>query len=483
MIVSFFKFLKKYKYELLLFLFFLSYVVYFTMASFLRYNNFYTGRFDLGNMDQTVWNTLHGRIFQLTNPDGTNIIYRLAYHADFILIFLAPFYLLWQDPRMLLFVQTAVIGMGGVFAFLLAKELFGNKKFALFFGLTYFLYPPLQFANLYDFHAVTFAITFLLATFYFLLKKRYALFLIFLFLSAITKEEIWLVAAIIGIYMFFTTNKKLLSLFVTAISGFLFYYLFTIAIPAVRGSHHFSLVYYSDFGSSPKDILKSIFLTPEKIISILLTPRRLLYLFQLFFPVSFLCFFAPLFLLFTGPDFAINLLSNNTQFYQIYYQYVSVIVPFIFLGTLFGIRFLKKKFAKIPLNYYGYLVLMTTLIAGYIYGPLPLARYPDTDMFTKPLPYAASIDAYLNTIPKQYSVAATNNVGSHLSHRTKIFTIPTGIDEADVLVFLLNDKFAQPSLQAQKHIVASLKHNKKYVQLFHYKDFIVFQKKSDVLAR
>src|ERR1051325_610728 len=87
--------------EYLLALFALLYSIYFTLASFLRYINYYTGRFDLGNMSQTVWNTVHGNFFILTNPNGTSEISRLAFHADFILVLLAPFYLIWEDPRML----------------------------------------------------------------------------------------------------------------------------------------------------------------------------------------------------------------------------------------------------------------------------------------------------------------------------------------------------------------------------------------------
>src|SRR5471030_1082211 len=98
-------FIKKHRYAITLTVLIALYIAYFTFASFLRYDSFFTGRFDLGNMDQTVWNTIHGRIFQLTDPDGTNIISRLSIHADFLLIFISPLYLLWSDPRMLLLLQ------------------------------------------------------------------------------------------------------------------------------------------------------------------------------------------------------------------------------------------------------------------------------------------------------------------------------------------------------------------------------------------
>lgn len=61
------------------------YAIFFSVASIFKYNNFYTGRFDLGNMTQTVWNTKHGDFFMITNPNGTEEVSRLAFHADFIL--------------------------------------------------------------------------------------------------------------------------------------------------------------------------------------------------------------------------------------------------------------------------------------------------------------------------------------------------------------------------------------------------------------
>src|SRR3989344_5309848 len=94
-----------------------SYIAYFSYVSFQKHLNFFTGRFDLGNMDQTVWNSLHGRFFEFTDPSGTEIVSRLAYHADFILIILSPFYLLWEDSRMLLLIQTVVIALGAYFVY------------------------------------------------------------------------------------------------------------------------------------------------------------------------------------------------------------------------------------------------------------------------------------------------------------------------------------------------------------------------------
>ena len=66
-------------------------------------------------------------------------------------------------------------------------------------------------------------------------------------------------------------------------------------------------------------------------------------------------------------------------------------------------------------------------------------------MFTKPLPEKSIVDQSLATIPEDAKVSATNNLGSHLSHRKFIYTIPYGIDSADYVAFLLSD----PTIQAR----------------------------------
>lgn len=475
-------FYKKYTREIILVLAIVVYIIYFTAASFLRYTNFYTGRFDLGNMDQTVWNTVHGRIFQLTNPDGTNIISRLAFHADFILILLAPFYLLWQDPRMLLLIQTLLCATGAVFVYLLAKKIIKQKTIALILALSFLLNPNLQYANLYDFHAVTLATTFFLMAFYFLQNKKYVLYCSFLLLAALTKEQVWLVTSLFGLYTFFISKKRLFGLGIFIASVLCFYIIFNKAIPMARGGEHFALSYYSDFGASPKDIVRNIFLSPQKTVPLLVGPNRLLYIYEVFSPIGFLAFFAPLLLIFTIPDFGINLLSNNSQLHQIYYQYTAVILPFTYIATIYAIPVIRKLFPTITFKKISIFLLCSVLLSAGIFGPLPFTRDPSTAMFTKPLPYAQSVDAFLSTIPIQYSVAATNNIGSHMSHRQKIFTIPTGIDQADIVVFLLTDKYAQPTLAAQRQMVEKLHNNKQYVELFRYNDFAAFKKRGIKLA-
>ena len=104
-------------------------------------------------------------------------------------------------------------------------------------------------------------------------------------------------------------------------------------------------------------------------------------------------------------------------------------------------------------------------------------------MFVKQVANKQVIDNILSNIPPRYSIAATNNLGSHLSRRRNIYTIPIGIDKADVILFLLNDKFAQPSLKAQQEMAKNMESNKNYIEVFKQGDFIVFEKKNLYLEK
>mgnify|MGYP001572747400 CR=1 FL=1 len=445
------------------------YIAYFTIASFLRYDNFYTGRFDLGNMDQTVWNTINGRIFQ-TSEDNGSIISRLSAHADFMLVLLSPFYLLWPHPKTLLLIQTVVLALGAIFVFLIAKNVLKNINMALIFGFLFLMNPLLQFTNLYDFHAVTLATTLLLASFYFLIKQKYFLLVIFLILSGITKEQVWVITSLFGFPLLFKTGikLKLLGAAIIFLSIAIFVYLLWHAIPQNLGREHFALAYYSDFGNSPTEIIKTVFLSPQKIISTIFEGNRLDYLKQIFIPLGFFSIISPVYLIFSIPDLLINLLSNNSQLHQIYYQYTATITPFIFISAIFALKKFLKWFPKIPRFYIAIYLLIFSFFSAYSFGPLFFAKKPNIDMFTKPQPNKEIIENFLSRISEKYSVAATNNLGSHLSHRRMIYTIPIGIGKADFVVFL----------GGERKMVNSMKSDKNYVEIFRKDDFVVFKKRN-----
>src|SRR5260370_656632 len=70
----------------------------------LRYDTFKATAFDLGNMDQVLWNTIHGRLFQFTNQaiDWYVPPTRLAVHFEPIILPLSLLYVFHADPHIVL---------------------------------------------------------------------------------------------------------------------------------------------------------------------------------------------------------------------------------------------------------------------------------------------------------------------------------------------------------------------------------------------
>lgn len=464
--------LKLYWHEAILAILTISYFSYFTAASFLRYDNYLTGRFDLGNMAQTVWNTIHGNIFMLNDPNGTREISRLAFHADFILILLSPFYLIWEDPRMLLLIQTLVLSSGGIFVYLIGKHVLRDKTLSLVLALSFFLNPAVNYTNLFDFHPVTLATTFLLAAFYFILKKRYALTIIFLVLAGLTKEQVWLIIALLGLYLVFIHKQKFLGISIFAISSFIFYLLIWIAIPKALGSEHFAISYYSDFGGSPNHIIKNIVLSPAKTFQTIFLPDRVEYLKQLFLPLGYLSFLAPFYLIFASPDLVINLLSSTSVLHQIYYQYSSTVTPFIFLSAIFAISKIKRRIPELSYSAIGLIIFLMTLVSAYDFGPLPYAKNSNLDMLLKPLSNKATIDEFISSLPITESVASTNNLGSHLSHRKNMYVIPQGVNKADTIMFLI----ASSTNENEKKALKKIQEDPNYKTVLNEHNFYVFKR-------
>src|SRR5512133_4035399 len=167
--------------------------------SILRHRAFSTGRFDLGNMVQAVWSTAHGHPLQITGLRGDQIS-RLGAHFDPILAAVAPLWLAWPSPDMLLVVQAAAVALGALPVYWLANKHLGSNRAALGFALAYLLYPPTQWLTLNEFHPVALACPLLLFAFWYLDEDRLGAFGIFAVLAALTKEEIPLVIAGMGLW-------------------------------------------------------------------------------------------------------------------------------------------------------------------------------------------------------------------------------------------------------------------------------------------
>lgn len=327
----------------LLVVFMLVYAVEMSHQALLRYDTFKATAFDLGNMDQVLWNTIHGRLFQFTNQaiDWYGPPTRLAVHFEPIILLLSLLYVFHADPRILLVFQTLVLVSGAVPIFLLTRKHIPEWPLVpALMVLAYFLAPALLGLNIFDFHPISLATPLLLYALLALTYKRHVWFLIACILAASCKEDVPLTIAMLGILVIWQHKSPRLGI-TLIIGGLLWSFLaFFVIIPHFfPGAQHNNFLYrYGSLGSSLGAFALNLLLHPWLMLITFITPGRIFYLAGLLRSVGFLSLLAPEWLLPALPILAENMLSTDPLLYSGVYHYNANIIPFIMISAILGTR-------------------------------------------------------------------------------------------------------------------------------------------------
>lgn len=420
------------------------YALVFSALTIRRHEVYSSARFDLGNMDQAIWNSAHGRILEVTSETGENVG-RLVNHADFLLLAYVPLYWVWASPYWLLVSQAVVVGLGAVPLYWLARRFLKRDWPAAMISAAYLLSPGLQSANTFDFHAQTLAPTFLLFAFFYLLERRLLPFAAFAVLAALCKEEISLIVAMMGLYVALV-HRRLTWGIPVFVAGFgYFAFVMGVLIPSFNDGTPSELVEgrYEEVGGSMSGMARTLFTDPAAVVGHALSGNKPAYLLDLIGLSLLLGLFSPAVLLIALPELAINLLSNRAQMSSVYYHYSAPIWPFIYLATAAGIaritglvgrlasgrRWREDLISVLP----GVLAFWVLLFGAYmdlVYGPIPPARnYIENPVVMRQLPdgYVQNLDEALSLIPDDgdVSVSASNWLAPHLAHRETLYLFPT----------------------------------------------------------
>jgi len=426
--------------------FIVAYIVFFGTLTVQKHNAFRTTAYDLSNYDQAVWNIRHGRLFATTHIEGlTN---RLGVHVEPILLPISLLYFVWSDPRALLLLQTIVIALGAWPLYLLAKLKLGGQGLergilALAFVLAYLLFPALQSANMFDFHAVALAPTFFLLAFYCLEAERWGGFALFSLLTMSCKEEMPLLVAMLGLYVMVAHGERRwrvgLPTVVVAAAWFV--------LAAGWILPHFDTQEVSPFanryaylGDGPLEMGLTLITRPGVVLDHLLTAENLAYLRDLLTPVAFLSLLAPQALVLAVPSLAVNLLSTDGFMHELErFHYGVPLVPIIVASAAYGAAWLIRRLPRVrhlPLILAA-VVLAATLLYHHGHGRTPLAAD-----FAGTWPTVTEHDhlgkEMAQRIPPDASLTALPYLNPHASQREHLTMIdrvengfPAPLHEAD----------------------------------------------------
>jgi uncharacterized membrane protein len=323
----------------------LAYAAIMSYYSVLRYLTFKSTAFDLGNMDQVVWNTIHGRLFQFTNQgvDWYGPPIRLAVHFEPILLLISPLYLLYADPRTLLVFQTLALAAGALPVFLLTRKYLPQwPLLAVLMAFAYLGMPALVGVNIFDFHPISLATPLLLYAVLALDYQRYRWFVVACVLASFCKEDVPLAVALLGVLVIWKYRKPGLGAGLMLWGVLYCVFAFSMIKYFYPGSQGNNFWYrYEELGSTPGEALVNVIVHPWLVFTLFVTIERVFYLINLIRSSGFLSLLAPEWLLPALPALAINLISTYPLYYSGVYHYNAVIIPFILLSAIHGLcRFL-----------------------------------------------------------------------------------------------------------------------------------------------
>lgn len=373
--------------------------------NFYRYNNFDFGKFDLGNMSQMLWYTLHGKVLWLTDYFGTNLPRWAMSHVDPILLIFVPLFALIPHPMTLVVLQLVLVIFSSVLIYLIANLELRSKPAAAILGLAYLFYPAIGFLTAWTgFHGVTVAIPFFLGAFYLyelmykkgnVTKKGLVIFWILLVLTMMGKEQLPLYILIYGIFIWLFRKNFKLGLSMMSVGAVWFALAFFVIIPAfahyrvdgyrkfaeslslstttvrdVENSNYF-LSRYEEFGDSYADVAIGMITHPKLLVEVIFGGQKLDNFRRTFQPVGYLPLAYPPLFIMSFPDILINYstTAGGIGTAEIYNHRVSMIVPVVFLSVIYAIGFFagssKKKFVVLGLSTF---VLGMNIYTSYTYN-------------------------------------------------------------------------------------------------------------------
>lgn len=400
----------------------LLYAVILCAACHLKYAAFGYDDFDLAIHSQSMWSITHGSL-------GCSIlgIPFLGNHMVLILYALAPLYFAVSSPLLLLYAQTLTIAAGAWGIYLTAgKEL--SPRWGAGLALVYLVYPPLIYMNLYEFHPIALATTFLIYAVYFFKTNRFRPFVLFLALAMLCQENVALIAVFFAFYALVCRKSRRWAV-VPGITGVVFFVLAVgMIMPALNRDTVQFLRIYAHLAGDPNGnasapaIVGGILRHPIRAARHCLHPLKLNFLNSLLAPLGYLSLAGPFALIPALPVLAQRLLSDRVSEAHIVYHYQAELIPFIFASAISGIRNLRKLDRRRITVCATLLIVTFPLIALITTGVVPTVA---DDVLTEPrrAPATRAAAKVLADIPDDASVAATFRFLPRLSDRKELHSV------------------------------------------------------------
>ncbi len=312
------------------------YVAIFFTLSVLRYKAFFSYEWeDLAAANHLCWNLSQGHMshyFNFYKHDRLQI-------PPFVIL-ISAFYFCVPYIYTLFFVVTTSLAIAAIAIYVIAENFLKNKQAAVLLAIAYLLYAPKNSLNFLDGDTSIYTIPLLLFTFYATLVGKKNQFNVCSILVMLCKTETPSYMTLLATYLFIKRRDF------NKIDSRVYLFMGLLSIFFLVGY----VILSNKFGKEPicesctviSDIASSLTSLNPLPLSSYFSHIKIECFFKLFLPVLLFPLFTPEILLGLPSIF---LIVNTEDFLFQRAHYISNLVPFIFIGTIF---FIKKISAAYP---------------------------------------------------------------------------------------------------------------------------------------
>ncbi|MFQ5966194.1 MAG: DUF2079 domain-containing protein [Acidimicrobiia bacterium] len=391
-----------------------AYVAFYSFVTINNHNGYATYGFDFGIYDQGMW-----LLSRFEDPFIT-IMGRHLFgdHTSFILVPFVPLYWLFPRAEVLLILQSLALGIAAWPVFLVARDLLRDERLAAPIAVGFLLQPALGWTNFEQFHPDVFEVPLLMFMLWFMIRRRWVPYFVFLGLLLLVKEDVALLTFVLGIYVAVRYSAKV-GIATSVVSALFFVFAVFVVL------RHFNEVgtlnaWRIPFGG-PGGLIEAVFTQPGEVAQYVVSDDRPLYVLQLLAPFALLPLLAPEVLVVAIGPLASNVMSTFWYQYHIEYHYGTLILPVLALASIVGISRFKAARVRRTL---AVALLVAAMVGTFFWGPLPGSRKPGPIVDTSH-PSFEFISEAVSLVPEDAVVAAHYRYVTHLDHRSLIYEFPT----------------------------------------------------------
>ena len=360
----------------------LAYAAYMSVFTLWMHGRFGTWGYDLGQMDNVFWSTLHGHPLRDAPLGLVSDWSELRNHADLSTFFFLPFYALRPGAQVLLVIQSCVLGLGAIPLYRFAARRLSAGS-ACLLAVAYLLYPPMHGLQFYDFHFQPIASTFVLFVIDFVDDERYLLCAIAFVVALGCREDVAIGLTILGVFLMLSGRLFRAGAAMTAVAGAYFVVMSLVIMPRL-GRSNFGVwtasYIYKDLipkgAQSISGVMATLVSSPAYVFKTLVTADKLRYALQILVPLALLPVRRGYLAVALIHGALLTLLTTGYgPTIDIGFQYVADFIPYVFPAAVLALGGMGAAPGGVTRRRAALAAVVTgTVLCGVFWGAIPPRR-------------------------------------------------------------------------------------------------------------